>query len=314
MKKRFFILIVSAVLLAGAAPVHAETGMGIAAVVNQEAISGTDVQERMRLVIVSSGLPETKAVQQKILPQVLDGLIDEQLQMQEASRNELTVTDEEIAEGFGKIAANNKMTAEQFGQVMKQAGIPKNTLMRQIRAQIAWQKVVQKVVRPLVSVSPNDVAALEKRMEKNFGKTEYLVSEIFLPVDDDKGAAEVRQFAGQLVSEVQAKRAPFAGLAAQFSRAPGAEKGGDIGWVQEGRLDEELDAALRSLAEGAVSQPIRGINGYHILWLRQKRTFTEGSIPSQDDLTNQIGFERLDRAQQRYLSDLKAAAFIDRRV
>lgn len=315
MKKVFFIFAVCAALSLGSVlPAYAETGMGIAAVVNQDAISGTDVRERMRLVIASSGLPDTEAVHQKILPQVLDGLIDEQLQMQEAARNELSITDEEIAEGFGQIAANNKMTAEQFEQVMKQAGIPKTTLRRQIKAQIAWTKVVQTVVRPQVSVSPNDVAALVKRLEKNFGKTEYLASEIFLPVDDDKGAGEVRQLASQLVSEVRAKKAPFAGLAAQFSKAPGAAKGGDIGWVQEGRLAEDLDKVLKTMAEGEVSEPIRSTEGYHILFLRQKRTFTEGSIPSNDDLTNQIGFERLDRAQRRYLSDLKAAAFIDQRV
>jgi peptidyl-prolyl cis-trans isomerase SurA len=63
-----------------------------------------------------------------------------------------------------------------------------------------------------------------------------------------------------------------------------------------------------------VSNPIRTQTGIYILQLRKKRTLTEDALPSRDDLTNQIGFERLDRVQQRALLDLKSAAFIDRRV
>jgi peptidyl-prolyl cis-trans isomerase SurA len=288
--------------------------MGIAAVVNEDAISQTDVDERMKLVMVSSGLPDTKEMRQKVMGQVLDGLIDEQIKIQEAARNNLTVSEQEVQDGIQTIAQRNNLTAEQFAAAIAQQGIPKNSMERQIRAQVAWTKVVQNIVRQQVSVSQNDVVALKARLKENLGKTEYLTAEIFLPVDNEGGEADVRQLANKLVSEMADQKAPFARVAAQVSRAPGAaEKGGDIGWVQEGQLPQELDAVLKTLEKGQISQPIRGAEGYHILTVRDKRTFTAESIPSDDDLTNMIGFERLDRAQQRYLSDLKAAAFIERR-
>ena len=76
----------------------------------------------------------------------------------------------------------------------------------------------------------------------------------------------------------------------------------------------DLDKVLTSLEEGAVSNPIVSNDGIHILNLQKKRTITEESIPPADELRNMIGFERLDRVQQRTLLNLKSAAFIDRRV
>lgn len=313
-----FILALGLLLPAAAVPAQAQgardSSLSIAAVVNQDAISEADVRDRLRLILASSGLPDTPDMRQRALKQVLDSLVDEQIKMQEAARNDLTISQEEIDGAFGRIAGNNNLTAERFASALQQQGVKRNTLDRQIKAQLAWNKVIQKTVRPQISVSPSDVAALKERMRLNIGKTEFLVSEIFLPVDDQINESDVRQLANKLVSELGEGKAPFAAVARQVSRGAGSEKGGDMGWMQEGRLPDDFDAALKVMPEGAISQPIRGANGYHILHLRKKRIFAEENIPSDDDLTDQIGFERLDRAQQRYLLDLKSAAFIERRV
>ncbi len=314
MRNKISLLLAALCVMAPAAAHAQKDAMSIAAVVNQDAISEIDVRDRLRLILASSGLPDTPEMRQKALGQVLDSLVDEQIKMQEAARNSLTVTQEEIDKAFTTIAGNNKLTPEQFAGALQQQGIARNTLDRQIKAQLAWTKVVQKVVRPQVTVSANDVAAMKDRMRKNIGKTEFLVSEIYLPVDDKAEESDVRQLASKLVTEISAGKAPFAAVARQVSRAAGSEKGGDLGWIQEGRLPDELDSALKAMPETGISEPVRGANGYHILQLRKKRSFSEENIPTDEELTDQIGFERLDRAQQRYLLDLKSAAFIERRV
>ena len=68
----------------------------IAAVVNHEVISVYDVLERMKLVILSTDLKDTPETRQRLLPLVLRSLIDEHLQVQEADRLNLKVSDEEI--------------------------------------------------------------------------------------------------------------------------------------------------------------------------------------------------------------------------
>ncbi len=301
--------------LLAAAPPLAAKDMRIAAVVNEDAVSMADVEDRVKLIIVSSGLPNNKDVRAKVLPQVIDSLIEEQIKMQEARRNQLEVTEEEVYSGFETIAAQNKFTAAEFEKIMTQQGIAKSTLMRQIRAQISWTKVVKDILRPRVRVTQNDVEARLKRMQKNVGKTEYLTAEIFLPVENAKKEEEVKTLAFQLVRDIRQNGAPFPAVAAQFSKTPGAaETGGMIGWIQEGQLEGALDKKLTSLEKGQISNPVKSTLGYHILLLREKRVVAAESFPDVDTMMNQIGLERLDRVQQKYLSDLKAAAYIDRRV
>lgn len=315
LKQSLFILIMSlAVGLAWSSSAYADRTVGIAAVVNQSAISQTDVQDRMRLILASSGLPDTPDMRKRLLPQVLDGLVEEQIKLQEAARLNIQVEDKEIDAGFKGIADQNNFTVEQFESIMNHQGIPKRTLLNQIKSQIAWSKVVQSAVRPRITVSPTDVAARIERMKSSVGKNEYLAAEIFLPVVESAREAEVKQLANKLAGEIGAQKASFSSVAAQFSKAPGAQNGGIIGWVQEGQLSPEVEKTIVELPEGAVSQPVRDLQGYHILMLQRKRTITAENIPDEETVLNQIGLERLDRAQQRYFSDLKSSAFIDRRV
>lgn len=295
-------------------PAHAAQTMTIAAVVNDEAISMTDVEDRIKLVLASSNLPDTPEIRAKITPQVVDGLIEEQLKLQEAARNKLTVSDDDVQGGLKTIAEQNKFTPEQFLAILDKQGVPQKTLMRQIKAQLSWNRVIKEKLRRQVDVSTTDINTRLDRLKSKIGQTEYLVSEIFLPLDGTKRDGDVIQFAQRMDKELQAKKAPFGPVAAQFSKAAGAEKGGSIGWVQEGYLEPDLDKAILALEEGEISDPIKTNAGIYILALQKKRTITEDSIPDANQLMDSIGYERLDRVQQRALLDLKSAAFIDRRV
>jgi len=295
-------------------PLKADQSFAIAAVVNEDAISVSDVEDRMRLIIASAGLQDTQEIRQRVMPQALNSLLEEQIQIQEADRNNLTVTQEEIEKGFAAIASQNQMTPNQFESILASQRIPKSTLERQIKAQVAWSKVLAEVLRPQINVTQTDIDARMDRLRENFGRSEYLVSEIFLPVDSSSEESSTRELAQRLIQEIKNNQAPFEVIAAQFSKAAGADQGGSLGWIQEGTLSEELDKTITNLDAGEVSAPVRSLSGYHILYLRQKRTLTEDNLPSRDDMANQIGFEKLDRLQARHLQDLKSESFIERRV
>ena len=286
----------------------------IAAVVNEDAVSVSDVNERIKLVIASSGMPDNQDIREKLEPQILNILIDEKLKLQEAERLEIFVGEADIEQGFAAIAAQNKFSADQFRSVLRNSGVSPQTLKDQIHAQIAWSQVIGRELRPQVAIADKEVDSVLNRLKASQGKDEYLVSEIFLPVDKPTEEADTRKLADKLMKELEEGKVPFQRLASQFSQAAGAAKGGDIGWVQEGQLPQELDQVLAQMGEGELSQPIRSLAGYHILALRKKRTITEVSIPSREQIMQDLGIERLDRLQRSYLLDLKTQAFIEERV
>jgi peptidyl-prolyl cis-trans isomerase SurA len=303
-----------AAVAAPLAPPSARSTEGIAAVVNDDIISMSDLTARLQLAMVSSGLPNTPETRQRLTPQVLRGLVDERLQLQEATRANMAVTAKEIDEAFGRVAEQNHMQRDQLEKMLASQGVPRSTLESQIRATIAWGKLVQRRLRPSIEIGQEEIDAVIQRIQANAGKPEYLAAEIFLAVDTPEREDEVRRLADRLYEQI-GQGASFTAVARQFSQSAGATNGGDLGWVQQGQLPDELDTALRQLRPGQATRPIRSVTGYHILLLRDQRTVAGGnSLPPRDQIMNALGQERLDMLQRRLLRDLRRSAFVDLRV
>lgn len=309
----FFILALF-VFVCVAPSADAARSESIAAVVNEDAITLSDVNDRMALIIASSGLPNSPDVRAKLASQIMGSLVDEQIRLQEARRLDLSVSQEEINQGFATVAQQNNLSADEFRTMITRGGLNIRTMEAQIRSQIAWSKVVQTKLRPQVVVTESDIDAHLERLSNNMGKPEYLVSEIFLPLDASQDELQVRQLAQKLVQEIRSGKAPFFKIAQQFSKSAGAPQGGDMGWIAQGQLQQELDIVLPQIASGQVSDPVRSASGYHILSVREQRLVAPENLPTRDQVMGLLGTQRLERIQRRYLLDLKSAAFIENRL
>ncbi|CAO3400198.1 peptidylprolyl isomerase [Azospirillum palustre] len=245
---------------------------GIAAVVNDEVVSVSDVNARIRMALLNAGAAANPETTKRLMPQVMRLLIDERLQMQEAKRQGVTVSASEIDDAVKRIAEQNRMNGQQLQEMLKRQNVPYSTLKDQIRALLAWQKVMQRRIRQEVVVGEDEVDAAMERLKANIGKPEYLVAEIFLAVDSPDQDDEVRRNADRLVEEVK-RGGNFAALARQFSQSAGAASGGDLGWVRSGELSPEVDKALSGMRGGQLSSPVRTATGYHIMLVRGQRPF-----------------------------------------
>ncbi|MEM8589535.1 MAG: peptidylprolyl isomerase [Pseudomonadota bacterium] len=255
----------------------------IAAVVNDDVITTSDLRNRLALSLVASGLQPTPENQQRLAPQILRSLIDERLQMQEALRLGVTVQQQQIEQAIVTIARRNGLAPAEFLGRLQRSGVPTTTLEEQLETQIAWRSVVRNTLLPTVQVGDGEVDDMARRMDATTGLREYLVSEIFLGIDSPDREAEIRQFADQLVSQLR-RGGNFPAVAAQFSQGVGAAQGGDIGWVLEGQLAPEIDATLVQMSPGQVSDPIHTLSGYHIIGLREART-ASGPSPEDREIT-----------------------------
>jgi peptidyl-prolyl cis-trans isomerase SurA len=242
----------------------------IAAVVNDEVVTGQNLADRLQLVMVTSGVPDSEETRARLAPQVLRGLIEERLQLQEAERLGLGVDAAEIEQALRNIAERNDMTPEMMRRFFVANGVSMDTLTAQLRAQIAWVKVVNRQIRPRVSVSVDQLDLAVEEIGRARGQPEYHLSEIVLPVDGPGQEEAVARDALRLVQTVR-EGADFATFARQFSVAASAEEGGDLGWVSASGIPPELLPTLERMAAGDVSEPIRSNVGYHIFWLRERR-------------------------------------------
>lgn len=254
---------------APAAVAASESSLGLAASVNQTIISNYDLDQRTALFVATSGIHLTKDELPQVRSQVLRSLEDETLEMQEAEKRKISASPAEVEKALQGIAADNKISSEQLLASIGQAGVTPATFVNQLRAQIVWQKLVAARYGADVRVSEQQIDDAMARLKEGADKPQFLVSEIYLAVDKPEDETSVRASAERIAQQTQ-QGVTFQTVASQFSQSPSAASGGDIGWVLEGQLPDEVDHALLGLKPGQVTGPIRAEGGYYIVQLRDR--------------------------------------------
>ena len=239
------------------------------AIVNGDVITESDIDQRLALLLGPnrSQLPAEELPRARA--QVLRGLIDESLQIQAATQQELTVADRDVDQYYGQMARENHQTTQAFTAYLRSIGSSDRSLKRQIRGSLAWQRLRGRWIDQFVSVGDNEVQAMIDRLNASRGTAEYRVAEIFLSSTPET-ATESRANAQRIVQQVRGG-APFQAYARQFSEASTAALGGDLGWVRAEQLPAELSALVTQMPIGAVSDAIEVPGGYSIVALIDKR-------------------------------------------
>jgi peptidyl-prolyl cis-trans isomerase SurA len=291
-----------------AQPVPAAQTLKAAAIVNDEVITQLDLEARIRLVTVSSDLDGTPETMRRLAPQILRNLINERLQLQEARRLGIEVKESEIRKATARLAQRNNMSRQQFLRALENNGIMTSTLTARVRANIAWQKVIAREIRPRVNVGSAQVAEVVARRKAQAGQRLLRLREIYLPAEDGS-TADVRETAERLLGELR-NGARFGALARQFSQAATAATGGDLGWITAASLPEAVAEVAADMQTGRVAGPIQARNGFYILGLQDARRQTAGAttltlkqvmIPLPEDAdagTEQALRDRLGRVRE----------------
>ncbi len=239
------------------------------AMVNGDVITDTDVEQRLNLVLAANQGRIDAQERERLRLQVLRNLIDEKLQIQEASENEVTIEPAEVTEALNRVASNFKQTPAQFSDYLKARGTSAMSLRSQIHAELAWSRLLRRRIEPFVNVGDDEVQDIIDRLEATKGQEQFRIGEIFLAATPEN-EAEVMAGAQRIVDQVKGG-ASFIAYARQFSEASTAAVGGDLGYVQPAQLSQPVQAALANLSEGQVSEPIRVQGGVMIVALIDKR-------------------------------------------
>jgi peptidyl-prolyl cis-trans isomerase SurA len=246
-------------------------GMRIVAVVNGDVITSGDVENRARLFALSTGLATTTEVIDRLKIQIANQLVDEKLRLQEAQKRKVVIPDKQIAAAIHDIEQRNNMPEGVMRQKLADLGVSMRTLIDQIRIQLAWTQVLRDQLADKLTVSDSDIDEQMHLHEKQLGKPEYRVGEIFIPVDDPTNIADAQRFAETVIGELRSG-AVFSAVAAQFSQTQTALEGGELGWLQPDQLDPQVARLVAEMPVGAVSNPVKVPGGFDIVTLQGKRS------------------------------------------
>ena len=240
------------------------------AVVNGDIVTGTDVDQRLALIVAANDNKLPPEEVKRLRMQVLRNLIDETLQIQAAKIAEIEIEDAEVDQTYARVAQQN------FGQNTKAMDAYLNrissspaSLKRQIMGELSWQRLLRRNVQPFVNVSDEEVRELMDRLKAAKGTEEFRIGEIYLSAAPDAKPAVLAN-ANRIVEQLR-QGGSFVAYARQYSEASTAAVGGDLGWVRLEQLPAELATAARELAPGQLVGPIELRAGYSVIYLIDKR-------------------------------------------
>jgi peptidyl-prolyl cis-trans isomerase SurA len=291
----------------------------IAAVVNGQAITLSDVEERVgpELARVPPG-PPGAAQRKEIMRQALGQLIDEQLVHSEASALGIDVGDDELQRLVEQLARENHMDMTQFRQALAQQGMTMESVRDSLKRQQIMVRLLQYKVKPR-KVSDEEVQAAYANMTKT---TEYEVRarDIFISAPDGSTPARVSAARAKADAALRRIRAgeSFAKVARDVSDGPTGKEGGDLGYFRRGQMLASLEQAAFSLQPGEISGLIRvegDHGGFHLVTVEDRRRLPPRPLSEmQEEIRNRLAAESAMKEREHYLSQLRKTAQVDEKL
>ncbi len=244
----------------------------VAAIVDDDVILVSELHsalQRAQLALQRSGreVPPAEQLQR----QVFDQLVLESLQLQLAERAGVRITDAELNEAIGRIAAQNNMTLEQFSRALSAEGVPYSTAREQLRRELMLQRVQQGFVNQRVQISDQEIEDfLHSADGQALSAPQYQLLHVLaaVPADsDDATTAQAQQRAEQIAARLRAGEPLQTVLAGQ---PQDRVQGGDLGWRRADALPSLFAELVPKLKKGEVTV-VRSPSGFHVLQLAGTR-------------------------------------------
>ena len=312
----------AALLLTGAVA-RAQVVDKVAAVVNDDVIALSEVEQRAAPELAAANQnrdPQQRAqLRQKALRAAADQLIGEKLMEKQMDELGITVSDQEVELGLEDVRRQNNFDADQFEQALRSEGYSVQQYREFMRKQLRRLKLVNVKVRPKVTISDKDLRAAYDR----WARLEQADPEIHarhILVKLDKGATPEQQSkalekAKALAAEARKPGVDFAELAKKKSDGPSAADGGDLGTFRRGVMVPEFDKVAFALPEGGVSDPVRTSFGWHIIKVEERKSAPVKPFEEvKDQLQEKLTREQLEKYADQYVKELRQQATVEVRI
>jgi peptidyl-prolyl cis-trans isomerase SurA len=307
--KRVAITLCALLSFIGGAPVLASQPVvidRIVAVVNGEIITLSDLQRE---------LSKHRDVKDEHL--MLEDMIDRKLQMAEAKRNGLDVTDKELSEAIADILKRNHMDQREFAAALAKDGLTVEQYRTEFREQMTISRLFNKYVRTGLSVDEKEARAYYEKNRAHYTLPEEVhIRHLVIALPQNASAAEVeaaRSRAEKLLTRLRAGE-DFVRLIRENSSGPTAAQDGDLGFLQRAHALPAIADAAMGLKAGEYAGPIRTSDGFQIIKVEEVRTPTTPFEKVKDEITKTLFEQKMDNSYRTWLQTLRTDSHIENRL
>ncbi|WP_373941717.1 peptidylprolyl isomerase SurA [Vibrio chagasii] len=246
-----------------AAPVELDS---VRVIVNEGVILQSDIDTSMKTLRANAKKSGQTLPSQDVLDeQVLEKLIIDTIQTQEAERIGVRIDDARLDQAIEGIAKDNNQTVEQLTASVAEEGLSYNAFREQVRKEIAASEARNALVRRRINILPAEVDNLADILAQETNATvQYKIGHIQLRFNDDQTKEELEAQAKELVQELNSGK-DFSTMAYTYSKGPKALQGGDWGWMRKEEMPTIFADQIKMQNKGSIIGPFRSGVGFHIL-------------------------------------------------
>lgn len=263
--------------------------LSIVAIVNDEPITMMDLDARIRLIIISSNLPNNLETRKNLSGQVLQSLISERLQHQEAKKLGIRVTNQEVENNIKFIEKQNNMPENQLIETLFKNGVPKSALPIRLKSNLIMQKLLQNIIRPKVVINNNEVNNEYNNLLANNGKMEYKFSEISFNFSNLSKKEDIILIAKQIRKKIiEENNFHVIGKRIQ-ENGTGIYKNNN--WKLTNKINKDIYLQIETMEKDEISELVLTNTGVSIIKIDEKREF---KIPELSQTVSDIAFISTD--------------------
>lgn len=311
----FWLLLMSVLPLAHSQPEMVDR---IIAYVNDDIITLSELNEKTRDFVAAREqnpfLRNQDQSPETIRREILANLVNERLAAQEISRLQISVRDSEVDEVVDNILKENHLTEEALVAQLSKEGRTLEDLRQQIRRTLEQNQLINREVRSKTVITDELVEAYyQSHLEEFQAKERWRLQDIFLPFSSGTSAEDRDRLhvLAQQIYDRLLQGADFALMAQRYSRGPGAEQGGDLGFFSKGELDPVLENSITKLGKGQITPVIETEVGLHIIRVKEvDMTPPKPFEEVRESIYGHLYQRELDYKYREWLSSLRERSYV----
>ena len=277
------------------------SNFNIVALINGDIISSEDLQDQINIFMLNSPVPYNEETKDMITHRVMAQTIEQKIKLQAAAKENINIADEDVEKQLQLWTKKNNTSVS----ALKNKGINKNALSENLKTELAWVKLIRKKFFQSNHITQKEINQAIDEIIKDMSIKKYQVLEIYLKKENAK---DIETLVEKLREDPR-----FELYAARFSDAPSAANGGNLGWINSGKMLSALEMRLSSMKPGEVSDAIQIGDGYYILKLVQVFDPKKNPDfkPNQQEIKSLLENQKMEAISKKLLQDLKQKAIIE---
>jgi peptidyl-prolyl cis-trans isomerase SurA len=256
-------------------------GDHIAAVVNQDVVAASEVNQRYERLRAEARQRGEAADPEVLRKQALEALIEDRVIVTYARENGSRVDEPELDRVVGNVATQNRLSLDQLRERLKEEGMDYKRFRENLRDQMMTERVREREVQGRIRITDGEIDQfLDEQRKKSAGGVQLNLAQILVTVPE--GASEAQVAERRAKAEAALKRVQggedFTAVARELSEDGNKARGGEIGLRPADRLPDVFVDFVRDLKSGQVApQLLRSGAGFHVLKLVQRRDGSEAA-------------------------------------